>query len=100
MTKAAAHRTLAEKLQQDAGMTFVQELVAMLDGLEAELRQSGISAENQQCTIVPITGQPVGRFISDSRGSLWVVQLALIRHPDLIVQIHIHFMAMVQMFID
>lgn len=31
----AAHRTLAEKLQQDAGMTFVPELIAMLDGLEA-----------------------------------------------------------------
>lgn len=44
----AAHRTLAEKLQQDAGMTFVPELVAMLDGLEAELRRGEISAANQQ----------------------------------------------------
>ncbi|TKU51536.1 hypothetical protein FDX11_03950 [Citrobacter sp. wls714] len=57
MTKAAAHRTLVEKLQQDAGVTFVPELVAMLDGLEAELRQSDISAENQQwlaqCGLTP-----------------------------------------------
>ncbi|MCU6176989.1 RHS element core protein [Citrobacter cronae] len=53
----AAHRTLAEKLQQDAGMTFVPELVAMLDGLEAELRRGEISTANQQwlaqCGLTP-----------------------------------------------
>ena len=27
-------------------------------------------AANQQCTIDPVTGQPVGRFISDSRGNI------------------------------
>lgn len=50
----AAHRTLAEKLQQDAGMTFVPELVAMLDG---QLRRGEISAANQQwltqCGLTP-----------------------------------------------
>ncbi|MFH7826931.1 RHS element core protein [Kluyvera chengduensis] len=53
----AAHRTLAEKLQQDAGMTFVPELLEMLNGLEAELRQGDISAPNQQwlaqCGLTP-----------------------------------------------
>lgn len=53
----AAHRTLAEKLQQDAGMMFVPELVAMLDGLEQELRRGEISAANQQwlaqCGLTP-----------------------------------------------
>ncbi|MFH7827075.1 RHS element core protein [Kluyvera chengduensis] len=53
----AAHRTLAEKLQQDAGITFVPELVTMLDELEAELRQGDISAANQQwlaqCGLTP-----------------------------------------------
>ena len=57
LAKAAAHRTLAEKLQQDAGMTFVPELVAMLDGLEAELRQDDVSAASQQwlaqCGLTP-----------------------------------------------
>lgn len=42
----AAHRTLAEKLQQDAGMTFVSELIAMLEGLERELRRGEISESN------------------------------------------------------
>ncbi|HCT5823859.1 TPA: RHS repeat protein [Citrobacter sedlakii] len=42
----AAHRTLAEKLQQDAGMTFVSELIAMLEGLERELRRGEISEFN------------------------------------------------------
>jgi RHS repeat-associated protein len=53
----ALRRTLAQKLQQDAGMTFVPELVAMLDGLEAELRRGEISAANQQwlaqCGLTP-----------------------------------------------
>ena len=37
----SAHRSLVEKLQQNAGMTFVPELVALLDGLEQELRRGG-----------------------------------------------------------
>lgn len=42
-----ARRTLAEKLQQDAGMAFAPELVAMLDTLEAELKHGEISEPNQ-----------------------------------------------------
>ena len=43
----AIRRTLAEKLQQDAGMAFVPELVAMLDNLEAELKRGAISEQSQ-----------------------------------------------------
>ncbi|EAA7387863.1 RHS repeat protein [Salmonella enterica subsp. enterica] len=43
-----ARRTLAEKLQQDAGMAFAPELVAMLNTLEAELKRGAISEQNQQ----------------------------------------------------
>jgi YD repeat-containing protein len=44
----AGYRTLAQKLQQDAGVSFPPVLVTMLDGLEAELRCGEISAANQQ----------------------------------------------------
>ncbi len=44
----AGYRTLAQKLQQDANVTFPPVLVTMLDGLEAELRCGEISAANQQ----------------------------------------------------
>ncbi|HCL5272125.1 TPA: RHS repeat protein, partial [Salmonella enterica] len=37
------HRSLAEKLQQDAGMVFVPELVALLDNLERELNAGRVS---------------------------------------------------------
>jgi RHS repeat-associated protein len=46
LTKAI-RRTLAEKLQQDAGMVFMPELVAMLDNLERELKTNQISEQNQ-----------------------------------------------------
>ncbi|HEG1988793.1 RHS element core protein [Enterobacter cloacae] len=53
----AGYRTLAQKLQQDANVTFPPVLVAMLDGLEAELRRGEISAVNQQwlaqCGLTP-----------------------------------------------
>ena len=53
----SAHRSLVEKLQQNAGMTFVPELVALLDGLEQELRRGDISAGNlqwlAQCGLTP-----------------------------------------------
>ncbi|WHP30888.1 RHS repeat-associated core domain-containing protein [Trabulsiella odontotermitis] len=55
--KKAAHRSLAEKLQQDAGMTFMSELVTMLDDLEQELRLGKISEANRQwlaqCGLTP-----------------------------------------------
>ena len=44
----AIRRSLAEKLQQEAGMTFVAELVARLDGLEAELRCGQVSEQSRQ----------------------------------------------------
>jgi uncharacterized protein RhaS with RHS repeats len=44
----AGYRTLAQKLQQDAGVTFAPVLVTMLDALEEELRCGEISAANQQ----------------------------------------------------
>lgn len=47
MTRAL-HRTLAEKLQQDAGMVFVPELVALLDNLEQELNSGQMSTQSQQ----------------------------------------------------
>ena len=44
----AVRRTLAEKLQQDAGMVFAPELVTMLDDLEQELKHNQISEQNLQ----------------------------------------------------
>ena len=53
----ASRRTLAEKLQQDAEVVFMPELVAMLDGLEQELRRGEISEANRrwlaQCGLTP-----------------------------------------------
>ncbi|HAS1154452.1 TPA: RHS repeat protein, partial [Enterobacter cloacae] len=53
----AGYRTLAQKLQQDANVTFPPALVTMLDGLEAELRRGEISPANQQwlaqCGLTP-----------------------------------------------
>uniref|UniRef100_UPI002ED82583 DUF6531 domain-containing protein n=1 Tax=Enterobacterales TaxID=91347 RepID=UPI002ED82583 len=53
----AVRRTLAEKLQQDAGMVFVPELVALLDNLERELNAGQISEQSQQwlaqCGLTP-----------------------------------------------
>ncbi|HFZ1500239.1 TPA: RHS element core protein [Citrobacter freundii] len=40
-------RTLAEKLQQDANVTFPPELVAMVNSLEAELTRGELSEENR-----------------------------------------------------
>ncbi|EOX8478849.1 hypothetical protein AIT98_002031 [Salmonella enterica subsp. indica] len=44
------HRSLAEKLQQDAGMAFVPELVALLDNLERELNAGRVSEQSRQST--------------------------------------------------
>jgi RHS repeat-associated protein len=41
-------RTLAEKLQQDGGVTFPPELVTLLDRLEGELRSGHLSEQSQQ----------------------------------------------------
>ncbi|MEZ2603754.1 RHS repeat-associated core domain-containing protein, partial [Kluyvera intermedia] len=41
-------RSLAEKLQQDAGIAFPAELVTLLNGLETELKRGVISERNQQ----------------------------------------------------
>lgn len=41
-------RSLAEKLQQDTGITFPAELVAQLNGLEVELKRGKLSEESQQ----------------------------------------------------
>ncbi|ECI4078977.1 RHS repeat protein, partial [Salmonella enterica subsp. salamae] len=53
----AVRRTLAEKLQQDAGMVFVPELVALLDNLERELNAGQVSEQSQQwltqCGLTP-----------------------------------------------
>ncbi len=51
------HRSLAEKLQQDAGMVFVPELVALLDNLERELNAGRVSELSRQwlaqCGLTP-----------------------------------------------
>ncbi|ECJ4505888.1 RHS repeat protein [Salmonella enterica subsp. salamae] len=51
------HRSLAEKLQQDAGMAFVPELVALLDNLERELNAGRVSEQSRQwlaqCGLTP-----------------------------------------------
>ncbi|MFW0766979.1 RHS repeat-associated core domain-containing protein [Trabulsiella odontotermitis] len=47
LTKAR-RRTLAEKLQQDAGMAFVPELVTLLDNLERELKTNQVSGQSRQ----------------------------------------------------
>ena len=56
LTKSV-RRTLAEKLQQDAGMVFVPELVTQLDNLERELSTDLVSAQSQQwlaqCGLTP-----------------------------------------------
>ncbi|HAT2611331.1 TPA: RHS repeat protein [Kluyvera intermedia] len=44
----ATRRSLAEKLQQDGGVTFPAELVALLDGLEGELLSGDISEKSRQ----------------------------------------------------
>ncbi|EQB4819368.1 RHS repeat-associated core domain-containing protein, partial [Citrobacter amalonaticus] len=53
----ATRRTLAEKFQQEANVTFPPELVAMVDNLEAELRRGELSEANQQwlalCGLTP-----------------------------------------------
>lgn len=53
----ASHRTLAEKLQHDAGVIFEPVLVIMLDGLEHELRHGTIGDTNRmwlaQCGLTP-----------------------------------------------
>ncbi len=53
----AVRRTLAEKFQQEANMTFPPELVAMVDNLEAELRRGELSEANRtwlaQCGLTP-----------------------------------------------
>ncbi|KKA54055.1 hypothetical protein, partial [Salmonella enterica] len=43
----AVRRTLAEKFQQEANVTFPPELVAMVDSLEAELQRGELSAANR-----------------------------------------------------
>ncbi|MDK9364601.1 RHS repeat-associated core domain-containing protein [Lelliottia wanjuensis] len=53
----AIRRTLAEKLQQDADMVFVPELVTMLDNLECELQTGQLSDHSRQwltrCGLTP-----------------------------------------------
>ncbi|HCC0890844.1 TPA: RHS repeat protein, partial [Salmonella enterica] len=53
----AVRRTLAEKFQQEANVTFPPELVAMVDSLEAELQRGELSAANRawlaQCGLTP-----------------------------------------------
>ncbi len=53
----AARRTLAEKFQQEANMTFPPELVALVDTLEAELQHGELSETNRawlaQCGLTP-----------------------------------------------
>ncbi|MGG6633446.1 UNVERIFIED_CONTAM: RHS domain-containing protein, partial [Enterobacter cloacae] len=53
----AARRTLAEKFQQEANVTFPPELVAMVDNLEAELQRGELSDANRawlaQCGLTP-----------------------------------------------
>ncbi|EBS7633219.1 RHS repeat protein, partial [Salmonella enterica] len=52
-----AHRSLAEVLQQDTGVTLPPALTEMLDRLERELRQGRVSEESQQwlaqCGLTP-----------------------------------------------
>ncbi|UWM62750.1 RHS element core protein [Enterobacter sp. CP102] len=53
----AVRRTLAEKFQQEANVTFPPELVAMVDNLEAELQRGELSEANRawlaQCGLTP-----------------------------------------------
>ncbi|ECI5144420.1 DUF4329 domain-containing protein [Salmonella enterica subsp. salamae] len=53
----AVRRTLAEKFQQEANVTFPPELVTMVDSLEAELQRGELSAANRawlaQCGLTP-----------------------------------------------
>ncbi|HHG6072033.1 TPA: RHS element core protein [Salmonella enterica subsp. enterica serovar Vietnam] len=53
----AARRTLAEKFQQEANVTFPPELVALVDTLEAEIKRGELSAANRawltQCGLTP-----------------------------------------------
>ncbi|HCL5292183.1 TPA: DUF4329 domain-containing protein [Salmonella enterica] len=53
----AVRRTLAEKFQQEANVTFPPELVAMVDNLEAELEHGELSEANRtwlaQCGLTP-----------------------------------------------
>ncbi|EIU0396247.1 RHS domain-containing protein [Salmonella bongori] len=53
----AVRRTLAEKFQQEANVTFPPELVAMVDSLEAELQRGELSEANRawlaQCGLTP-----------------------------------------------
>ncbi|EKT7570178.1 RHS repeat protein [Salmonella enterica] len=53
----AVRRTLAEKFQQEANVTFPPELVAMVDSLEAELQRGELSETSRtwlaQCGLTP-----------------------------------------------
>ncbi len=53
----AVRRTLAEKFQQEANVTFPPELVAMVDSLEAELQRGELSEASRawlaQCGLTP-----------------------------------------------
>ncbi|UKJ22847.1 DUF6531 domain-containing protein [Enterobacter mori] len=53
----AVRRTLADKFQQEANVTFPPELVALVDSLEAELQRGELSEANRtwlaQCGLTP-----------------------------------------------
>jgi uncharacterized protein RhaS with RHS repeats len=53
----AARRTLAEKFQQEANVTFLPELVALVDNMESELQRGELGDANRawlaQCGLTP-----------------------------------------------
>ncbi|WP_179125141.1 hypothetical protein, partial [Salmonella bongori] len=56
-SQSPVRRTLAEKFQQDANVTFPTELVALVDSLEAELQRGELSEASRtwlaQCGLTP-----------------------------------------------
>ncbi|HDJ2756872.1 TPA: RHS domain-containing protein, partial [Salmonella bongori] len=56
-SQSPVRRTLAEKFQQEANVTFPPELLVLVDSLEAELQQGVLSDANRawlaQCGLTP-----------------------------------------------
>ncbi|EKN4991961.1 RHS repeat protein [Salmonella enterica] len=73
----AVRRTLAEKFQQEANVTFPPELVAMVDNLEAELEHGELSEANRtwlaQCGLTPeqIQNQTEPEYIPERKIHLY-----------------------------
>uniref|UniRef100_UPI002EDB672C RHS repeat-associated core domain-containing protein n=1 Tax=Enterobacterales TaxID=91347 RepID=UPI002EDB672C len=75
--RKAARRTLAEKLQQEGSVTLPPELTSLLDRLELEIQQNGVSEDIRQwlagcgLTVEQMAGQMEPVYIPDRKIHLY-----------------------------